>query len=61
MRNSRLVRMEDCDREALAVAWRLVRFAKREGITSVFGTLNPDAVAINLDRMREDFDSAEEI
>lgn len=56
------VNVSEHDRDALTVAVRLVRFAKRERLLSVFRNgagraLEPDAVAICLERMANDWDA----
>lgn len=61
----RTVRLSEHDRDALAVARRLVMRELRDNPDSDVwrngaGAVEPQAVAINLDRVIEDWDNAEE-
>jgi hypothetical protein len=59
------LRLSEHDRDALAVARRLVMRATRDEPDSDVwrngaGAVEPEAVAINLDRMIEDWDAADD-
>jgi hypothetical protein len=56
-----MVRLEPCDRDALAAALRLINEARDRGEVRDGRGVNLHAAAINLDRIREDYDNAEDI
>jgi hypothetical protein len=55
-----MVRLEPCDRDSLAAALRLINEARDRGEHRDARGVNLHAAAINLDRIREDYDNGED-
>ena len=53
-----MIRLEGCDRDSIAAALRLVNEARDRGEQRDRRGVSLHAAAINLDRIREDFDNA---